>query len=112
VANVYSHRFGSAAGVSGGPYTAFVCPPGNVAVVKCLTIVWGNVTVSGLDVWWQLDDGTKLTRVMLGAGLSPVLGGRDLWFGDCVLATGESLLYQAGTGTADFHASGYLLTAP
>lgn len=113
MAPVHSERLFSAPSVSGGPYTVYTAPAGYVVSVKCITIVWGDTAVSGLDAWVQLPDLTKLTRVTLATGLTPeTIGGRQLDYGQYGLNAGESLQVQTASGTCDFHASGFLLALP
>jgi hypothetical protein len=111
--SVYTERFFRAPSVTGGPFTVFTCPAGIRAVVKTITIVWGDTALSGLDAWVQEDDLTKLARITLATGLTPMtIGGSQLWYGTMALEPGDSLAVQTASGTADFHASGYLLTLP
>jgi hypothetical protein len=112
VGRVYSERFCDAPNITGGPFSAYTVPAGFVVVVKCLTIAWGDVTLSGLDAWFETSAGTKLRRITFAAGLTPVIGGSDVAYGNFVLPAGDQLYYQASAGTADFHASGYLLSLP
>jgi hypothetical protein len=92
----------------------YVVPPGLVAVVKMVSIVWGDVTVSGLDAWVQ--DGTlaKLVRRTIAALTQPyeALGGCDAFLGWWVYTPGESLSFQTSTGTCDIVVSGYELQLP
>lgn len=111
---VYSSRIIQESGFSGGPSVVYVCPPGVVTLVKCITIVWGDVTVSGLDAWAQDFSGAKLVRRTIAAGVQPYeeLGGCDVFYGSWVYYPGESLLLQTATGTCDFTAAGFQLAEP
>jgi hypothetical protein len=92
----------------------YLVPPGIVAVVKAITIVWGDVTVSGLDAWVVDGSLAKLCRKTIAALTQPdqLIGGTALFFGWWVYTPGESLAVQTATGTCDFLASGYELTLP
>lgn len=113
MAAVFSQNFFRHPSLAGGPYTEFTVPAAKVAVVKCITIVWGDITASGLDAWVQTQDLTKLARYTWGLTLSSPtnLGGTFIGWGAWTLDSGESLEAQAVTGTCDVQASGYLLDA-
>jgi hypothetical protein len=109
----YSFNFGRAPSLSTGPVAMFAVPTNRVAVVKCLTITYGNVIASGMDAWFQDDAGCKLARYTwaFSAGSPTNYGGTALFFGDWVLNEGDVLNFQVNAGTADLSASGYLLSA-
>lgn len=92
----------------------YTVPLGFRAVVKTLSIVWGDVAVSGLDAWVQLPDLTKLIRRTLTfPGSDPqYIGGSLVSFASWVLNEGDTLAVQTAAGTADFHGSGFLLALP
>ena len=50
MAAVYSKLFCSEASFTDGPMSVFTVPDGFLAVVKCLSIVYGNVTDSGIEL--------------------------------------------------------------
>ncbi len=110
----YSTNFFRAPSASGGPTAAYTVPAGFRAVVKCITIVYGDITVSGLDAWVQTEDLCKLARYTWAGTLSTPqnFGGTYLAFGDWVVYDGETMSWQTASGTCDIQASGYLLTAP
>lgn len=114
MADVFSRRLIQEPSISGGPHPAYLVPPGFVAVVKAISIVWGDVTVSGLDAWVVDSSGAKLVRRTISAGTQPYEtgGGCDAFSGWWVYTPGESLSVQTATGTCDFLASGYELTLP
>jgi hypothetical protein len=99
---------------TGGPSIEYVCPAGKIAVVKSLTIVWGNVTISGVDAWFQFQDLTKLARYTWFTSMSAFTnnGGTAQWWGSWALDPGETISVQTAAGTVDFQASGYELTLP
>jgi hypothetical protein len=111
---VYSTKFIEAPGFSGGPSYRYAVPVGFVAVVKCITIVWGNVIASGLDAWVQTDLLTKLVRhtISIPGQTTDDDGGTALYFGSWVLEAGQQLGVQTVAGTCDVWASGYLLSLP
>lgn len=111
---VYSTKFVEAAAFTGGPSTRYTVPDGFVAVVKSLSIVWGNVLLSGLDAWFQTETLAKLVRQTISIPDQPALdqGGCALWFGSWVLTAGQDLDIQTVAGTCDMWASGYLLSLP
>lgn len=111
---VYSLRVFDEPALSGGPLLVYTVPAGNVAVLKCIAIVYGDVTVSGMDAWLQLSDLAKLVRYTWATTVSdPVnYGGTALFYGSWALAAGEQLYAQVNAGTADVMASGYLLSQP
>lgn len=114
MSSVFSTNFFRHASQSGGPTLEFTVPAGHVAVVKCMTIVWGDVTASGLDAWVQTEDLCKLVRYTYAFTLSTPtnFGGVFIGYGAWTLLEGESLYSQAVAGTCDIQASGYLLTMP
>ena len=97
--------------LSGGPTTVFSCPSGFFAVVKCISIVWGDVAISGVDAWLQTQDLCKLARYTWASTLSDVtnFGGTFIGWGAWTLDAGEELQAQTAAGTVDMQASGYLL---
>jgi hypothetical protein len=111
---VYTKRLFVAPGFSGGPTTVFSSPAGVVTVVTCITIVWGDVTLSDLDAWVQLSDLTKILRQTLhgGSSVPTVIGGSMIWYGRFALTEAEELQVQTADGTADFSATGYELALP
>jgi hypothetical protein len=114
LAPVFSRRLAEAAAFSGGPTSQYLVPPGLVAVVKMISIVWGDVTISGLDVWVLDSSLAKLVRRTISAGTEPyeLGGGCDVFLGWWVYTPGESLSFQTATGTCDIIVSGYELTLP
>ena len=114
MASVYSTRFFTAPSFSGAAVVQYTVPPGFVAVVKTFQVVWGDVTVSGLDAWVQTSDLTKLFRITLATGITggDILGGDHLSYGTFVCPAGETLACQTASGTCDFYAGGYLLSLP
>lgn len=111
---VYSTSFVSVPSASGGPFDAYTVPLGYIAVVKQMSIVWGDVVASGLDAWFQKDDLTKIWRYAYAFTPSTPsnFGGVSAWWGMHVLTEGQILQVQTAAGTCDFAASGYLLTTP
>ena len=114
MAAVYSKLFCSEASFTDGPVSVFTVPDGFLAVVKCLSIVYGNVTDSGIDAWFQTADECKLVRYAWASTLGDVVnyGGVAVWFGSWVIEVADELSIQTASGTADFKASGYLLSTP
>ena len=114
MAPVFSARLIQQPSVTGGPLLAYTAPTGFITVVKCITVVWGDVTVSGLDAWVIDDSGAKLVRRTIAAGVQPYeeLGGCDVFYGAWAYNGGDGLSVQTASGTADFLASGYQLTLP
>lgn len=114
MAAVYSTLMFRAPSFSGSAVTVYTCPPDKVAVVKCMSIVWGDVSVSGLDAWIQTQDLTKLCRVTDAYTVPGFVGagGTQVFWGEWVLYPGESLSCQTASGTVDFQASGYELSTP
>ena len=108
----YSTNFFRAESASGGPTAVYTVPTGFVAVVKCYSIVWGNIIASGLDAWVQTEDLCKHVRYTWAftVGTPTNFGGTFIGFGDWVLLAGETLYTQTAAGTCDIQASGYLLT--
>jgi len=113
-APVYSTNFFRAPGFSGGPTAQYTVPGGKRAVIKCITIVWGNVIASGIDAWVMTDDLCKLLRYTWALTLSSPTnyGGTLVGFGNWVVLDGETMLTQTAAGTCDIQASGYLLDLP
>jgi hypothetical protein len=113
-APVYSTNFFRAASATAGPTDVYTVPGGNVAVVKCITIVYGDIIASGLDAWVQTEDYCKLARYTWAYTISTPFnyGGTALFYGTWVVLEGETLAVQTGAGTCDIQASGYLLTLP
>ena len=114
MANVFSKRLFTAPGFSGAATLQFIAPMSFVTVVKCISIVWGDVAVSGLDAWVQLGDLTKLCRVTKAFPSSDptFIGGAQVFFGQWVLHPLDELFTQTASGTADFFCSGYELVTP
>ena len=114
MSDVFSRRLIQAPASSGGPHLAYTVPVGLVAVVKSIAIVWGDVTVSGLDAWVQDGSLAKLCRRTIAAIVQPYeeVGGCDVFQGWWVYMPGETLSVQTVSGTCDFLASGYELTLP
>jgi hypothetical protein len=114
LSTVYSRRLASARAFTGGPTPQYIVPLGLVAVVKMISIVWGDVTVSGLDVWVQDAALVKLVRRTISAGTQPYEtgGGCDVFEGWWVYTPGEALEFQTATGTCDIVVAGYELTLP
>jgi hypothetical protein len=111
---VYSTNFFRAAAATGGPTDVYTVPTGNVAVVKCITIVYGDIIVSGLDAWVQTEDLCKLARYTWAYTISTPFnyGGTALFYGTWVVLEGETMAVQTASGTCDIQASGYLLSTP
>lgn len=105
--------FFRAPSLSSGPVTEYVVPVGFVAVVKCISIVWGNVIASGLDAWVQTQDLCKLSRYSWAftVGTPTNFGGVQVSWGSWVLNEGEELQAQCNAGACDIQASGFLLSA-
>jgi hypothetical protein len=114
VAAVFSLNFFRAASFTGGPVEQYTVPAGKLAVVKCITIVWGDVIASGVDAWVMTEDDCKLWRYTWAFTVSDPtnFGGTALGWGAWTLLEGESLYTQTVAGTVDFQASGYLLALP
>lgn len=114
MANVFSVNFFRHPAQSGGPTAEFAVPGGHVAVVKCITITWGDIVASGLDAWVQTQDLCKLLRYSWAFTLSDPtnFGGTLVGYGAWTLEAGESLESQCNAGTCDIQASGYLLQLP
>jgi hypothetical protein len=110
---VESTVFGRWPSISTGPITGYVVPAGFVAVVKCISIVWGDVTASGLDAWVQAEDLTKFSRYTWAATLSLIsnFGGVQVSWGSWVMNETEELQAQCNAGACDIQASGFLLAA-
>lgn len=83
-----------------------------MTVVKCISMVWGDVVFSGLDAWVQTADLTKLVRKTIATGLSipgDAVGGCEVFFGDWTLTAGDDLYAQTAAGAVDLYCSGYVL---
>lgn len=109
---VYSRLFGSGPSISDGPYEFFVVPDGYLAVIKCISIVYGNITDTGLDAWVQTGDLAKLVRYAWASSLGDLYnyGGVALFYGSWVVEVADNLSWQTASGTCDFKVSGYLLS--
>lgn len=114
MATVYSAKLFSAPAFNGGPTVQFICPMDFRVVVRTISIVWGDITASGLDAWVQTSDLTKLCRKTWAITFSDPteLGGVLISNGRWVLEPGDSLATQNQTGSCDFYCSGYLLSLP
>lgn len=114
MAAVYSEQFINAPALSGGPHDEYAVPPGYIAVVKTITIVWGDIVASGLDAWVQLDNLVKLWRYTWAFTFSDPtnFGGTSRFWGSHVCKPGQVLQAQTASGTCDIAASGYLLKLP
>jgi hypothetical protein len=111
---VYSTNFTRFSSFTGGPALVYVVPTGYRAVVKCITIVFGDITISGFD-GWVMDGGlVKLARYTWFTTLSSPTnnGGTALFFGDWVLNPADEIHLQTVAGTGDFSVAGYLLALP
>lgn len=108
----YSASFFRAPGFFGGPTRVYVVEPNFRAVIKCITVVWGDISGSGLDVWLQDAAGCKFVRQTWGTTGTDIinLGGTQLFFGSWVMETGEELFAQCPAGQCDLQASGYRLS--
>lgn len=107
---VYSRRLFTAPAFTGGPTALYTPPAGFVAVIKTISFVWGDISVSELDAWLQYDDLTKLVRHSedsLGS-IDTCLVFEGVW----VVEPGQTVSAQTDEGTLDIHASGYELTLP
>lgn len=110
---VYSALLFRAPGFTGGPTVQYINPMTFRTVVKTISIVWGDILVTGLDAWVQTQDLTKLARTTrLGTPPPDVAGGTMVYFGDWVLGPGDTLSSQTTSGTCDFYVSGYQLSLP
>ena len=114
MAAVYSTQLTNAPSVTGGPLTTYVVPAGYRAVIKTMSIAWGDVAVSGLDAWFQVISGVKLCRrTITFPGPDPMyIGGSAVFYVTWPIDFGDSLAVQTASGTADFFAGGYLLALP
>lgn len=114
MADVYSARIASAPAVNAGPVTVYTCPPDVLTVVKGISVVWGDITVSGLDAWVQLSDLCKWVRATFATGIGGVspLGGVAQYWGMWVCEPGEEIQAQTATGTVDVTLAGYQLALP
>lgn len=112
--SVFSLNFFRHPAQGGGPTDEYTCPTGHVAVVKCITITWGDIVASGLDAWVQTQDLTKLLRYSWAftLGTPTNFGGTLVGYGSWTFNSGETLQSQCNAGTCDIQASGYLLTLP
>ena len=111
---IISTNFFRAPAFSGGPTAVYMVPTGKRAVVKCFSIVWGDILASGLDAWVQTEDLCKLVRYTWAFTLSTPtnFGGVFIGWGSWAVLDGETLSVQTASGTCDIQASGYLLDAP
>lgn len=111
---VISANFFRAPAFSGGATPVYTVPSSKRAVVKCISIVWGDIVASGLDAWVQTEDLCKLVRYTWAFTLSTPtnFGGVFIGWGAWTLLDGETLSVQTAAGTCDIQASGYLLDAP
>lgn len=113
---VYSTRLVDLPSVGPLPPTGtfLVGPAGFRAVIKNLTITWGNILTSGLDAGIRGPSGAYWARITYSILNLPIsdLGGTQQWYGQWVLDEGETITWDVATGTVDMHASGYLLTLP
>lgn len=91
---------------------AYSVPAGFRAVLKTITVVWGDITISGLDTWLMDDGLCKICRKtwFTTYGHLTEQGGTELWYGSWVFDEGENIWAQTVEGTVDWHSSGYLLT--
>ena len=114
MAAVYSTKLFSAPSASGPATLEYETPMTRLAVVRTITIVYGDISVSGLDAWVQTDDLCKLARYVWASTLSDVtnFGGTATFDLRHVLAPGEGLYVQTAAGTCDIRCSGYELTLP
>lgn len=114
MARIYSTRLAFAPSLTGGPHTVYTTPTGLLAVVKCMTVVWGDVRGSGLDAWAEDDAGCKLFRQTNNIGFQDDrdYGGSNLYYGTWVFPEATSLVFQTAAGTVDMTASGYVFDAP
>lgn len=114
MAEVYSTQFFNATSVSGGPTEQFVVPVGFIAVVKDVTIIWGDVTITGVDAWVQDNNLCKLARYTWFTSTTSLTnnGGTFTKWGMAVLLQGQSLYSQTVAGTVDMTCAGYLLRTP
>lgn len=114
MATVFSAQLFAAPGVSGGPFVQYTAPPGYLTVVRCISIVWGDITVSGLDAWVQSGNLTKLCRKTWALTFSDVTeyGGVLINNGRWAIEAGDTLSVQTAAGTCDIFASGYELKLP
>lgn len=111
---VYSKLFISAPSFSGPAVTQYTVPAGYLAVVKFISVVWGDITASGLDAWIQTSDLCKLMRFTWAFGFSTPynLGGVFSQYGTTPVEAGDTLATQTAAGTCDFKCGGYLLSLP
>jgi len=113
MATVYSRKFAEAPAFTGGPTLLYTVPAGFLAVVRTISIVWGDVVVSGLDAWVQTGALTKLCRQTYAAAISSTtIGGAAVFDGRWVLNAGDTLSAQTAAGTCDIFVAGYELTLP
>jgi hypothetical protein len=110
----YSVRFFRIPSVSSGPSFAFSVDSAHVAVIKCITAVYGSFSsVSPWEGWIEWNaDGTKLVRGFKPDAVEPNgFGGVFLWWGSWVVEPGEQIDIHQAQGSGDWQASGYLLSA-
>jgi hypothetical protein len=111
----YSANIFRAASFTGSASRVYVVPPGLRCVIKCISIVYGIVTLSGVDAWLQTADLCKLVRYTWTTSMTGVAvneGGCAVYWGMWVLEPGEELYAQTALGTVDIQANGYLLAVP
>jgi len=106
--------FRAPAATFGGPFLGYTVPGGLVAVVECISFVWGDVVITGIDAWVQTQDLTKLVRTTLPQPSldTELAGGCAVFTGRWLLNPGDQLFYQVNAGTCDIYATGYTLTLP
>lgn len=111
---MYSTQICLVPGFSGPASNVYTVPAGKLLVIKFMSVVWGDITASGLDAWFQSGNGTKLLRFTWAFGFSTPLnlGGQYTVYGTLPITSGDTVNIQTGAGTADFAAGGYLLTLP
>lgn len=102
--NVYSTRFLEEAGFTGS--AAFAVPAGYVAVVRDIDVV--AFAGTGVTIEAGLGGGAVFWSLTLNPTLTPFWGS---WRGRQILNAGEQLVV-ATDASADFMASGYLLSLP
>lgn len=112
---IFSERVFFAPSFSGGPTLQYTVPTGKLLLVKCITITWGIVTITGVDAWVQDDGLTKLARYTWFTGMFNVTvnqGGTQLFYGSWAMPEGSSLYTQTSSGTVDFTCTGFLFDVP
>ena len=111
---IYTTQVCAVPGFSGPASTVFTVPAGKLLVIKFMSVVWGDITGSGLDAWFQTGNGTKLLRFTWAFGFSTPLnlGGQYYVYGTMPVTAGDTVSIQTAAGTADFAAGGFLFDAP